>query len=331
MKITRGFRFIPNIHSAKKMADVVVEKTQEATESVIEHVSNVVEPVTKVVTEKVTETTTISIEKLESTKRFGIFVSTGKRFFTINGVDLAGLLTLEFFTVIIPIIILGIGGLSGFDKKLNIGDVLVQRLGISGDAANILHSAFPTATDLKSYYTFFGLLSFFIWGIPLAIQVGRIFATAYDSRRFTLGKEITRGVIWFVLFLVTLGISRIVPVDGSFALDALALTVRISAVFIFWVFTPALLVRDGIVGMKFLLFVGFISAIIDGAILPLIYKTTMPMLLNSWDKFGSIGVSMTIATWCAITTTTWVLIACFGGELAQRHRHDDLATIDGDL
>ena len=72
MKITKGFSFISHHHNAKKIAEVVVEKTQEATSSVIE---------------KVTETTTVSIEKIENTKSVGIFVSTGKRFFKINGLD----------------------------------------------------------------------------------------------------------------------------------------------------------------------------------------------------------------------------------------------------
>ena len=276
MKITNGFRFI---HKPKKIAEVVIEKTQDVTETVMEHVGNLVVPVAETVTEKITETTSVSIERLENTKRFGIFVSTAKRFFRVNGIDL---------------------------------------FGVTGNEAKIMHNAFPSATDLKSYYTFFGLLSFLIWGIPLAIQVGRIFAITYDSRRFTLGKEITRGVIWFVLFLGVLTVSRVIPTDGPLLQQGLSYLIRFGSVFVFWVFTPALLVRDGAVGIKFLLVVGAVSAFIDGIILPIIYKFTIPFLLQGWDRFGSIGVSMTIATWCVITTTAWVIIACFGGELAHK-------------
>ena len=308
MKITKGFSFISHHHNAKKIAEVVVEKTQEATSSVIE---------------KVTETTTVSIEKIENTKSVGIFVSTGKRFFKINGLDLAGLLTLEFFTTLIPIIILGASGISGFNKRFNIGDAVITRLGLVGESARTVHSAFPSGADLKSFYTFFGLLSFLIWGIPMAIQVGRVFAASYDSSRFSLGSEITRGIIWFNLFLITLVLSNFLPENSSNLLHIVHFVVKFLAVYLFWIFTPALLVRDGIVGIKFLMTIGLAGAIVDSMILPIIMKTTIPLLLNSWEGFNSIGVAMTVATWCTITSITWVLVACFGGELVSRFTHNE--------
>lgn len=318
MKISRGFKFIPRPSDAKKIVDAIVDTTHDTTDAVAEKVSVVVDEKAKIVTEKVATTTANSIDALEQTKSVGILVSTGKRFFRINGIDLAGLLSLEFFTTLIPIMILASGGLTGFNEKFNLGDAVVRRLGLTGNAAETLHSTFPAASDLKSFYTFFGLLSFLIWGIPLAIQVGRVFASAFDSRRFTLGSEIIRGVLWFVFLLVILSFSNFFPSDASLLIKILDFVARFLAVFIFWVFTPVLLVRDGLVGMKSLLIVGFIGSLIDTVILRIMFKYTIPLLIDSWDGFGSIGIAMTIATWCTVMSTAWVLIACFGGELAQR-------------
>ena len=316
MKISSGFRFIKK---PKQIVKAIVEKAHDTSESVVEHVADVILPAADTMSDKLTDSAEAAFDKLESTRSVGIFVTTGKKFFKINGIDLAGLLTLEFFTTLIPIMILGASGLSGFNQKFNIGDAIVNRLGLTGNAAKTIHDAFPAASDLKSFYSFFGLLSFLIWGIPLAIQVGRIFASAYNSRRFTLGSEIFRGIVWFTLFLVTLSVSNIFPSDESLALRALDFIARFAAVYLFWVFTPALLVRDGIAGIKFLMLVGFAGAIVDALILPILFKYTIPILLNSWEGFGSIGIAMTIATWCAVKSTGWVLIACFGGEMAKHN------------
>ena len=69
--------------------------------------------------------------------------------------------------------------------------------------------------------------------------------------------------------------------------------------------------------------IGLAGAIVDSMILPIIMKTTIPLLLNSWEGFNSIGVAMTVATWCTITSITWVLVACFGGELVSRFTHNE--------
>lgn len=329
MKIIHGFKSFTNPLRAKKIVDAIVDTTQDAKDAVVEKVVVVVDEKTKVVAEKVTTTTISSLDALEKRARLGIFVSTGKRFFRINGIDLAGLLSLEFFTTLIPIMILASGGITGFNRKFNIGDALVRRLGLTGNTAKTLHNAFPAASDLKIFYTFFGLLSFLIWGIPLAIQVGRVFASAFESRRHTLGSEIIRGTIWFVFLLVTLGFSNFFPADASFLIRSLDFAGRFGIVFIFWVFTPVLLVRDGVAGIRLLLIFGFVGALVDVVILRVIFKYTIPILIDSWDGFGTIGIAMTIATWCTVLSTTWVLIACFGGELSKRDlRHAGSPTLN---
>ena len=49
------------------------------------------------------------LEQLEDSRSLGVPVATTRRFFEIEGLDLGGLLALELFTTVIPLILIGFG------------------------------------------------------------------------------------------------------------------------------------------------------------------------------------------------------------------------------
>ena len=59
---------------------------------------------------------------------------------------------------------------------------------------------------------------------------------------------------------------------------------------LFWSFSPVLLVEDGGRGKKFLLLAGLAGVIIDGLLLVPAGRIVFPILLDGWTQFGPIGV-----------------------------------------
>src|SRR3954451_23304621 len=91
--------------------------------------------------------------RLAQSRSGGLLVSTVKRFFDIDGLTQGGLLAIELFTTVIPLMILGFSYLSGFAANESVGNVFINTLGLDGSSANTVRSAFGTSSALRSTWT----------------------------------------------------------------------------------------------------------------------------------------------------------------------------------
>ena len=258
--------------------------------------------------------------KLEQGRRTGLLVAAGKRFVAIEGGVFGGLIAIELFTTVLPLIILGFGYFSGFAKDASPGKIFVDQLGLTGTSARTVRAAFSSSKALESSWSVIGVFGWLIWGIPMAITVASMFAKAWEREEFAMLRRLGRGVIWFVLYLfmlvvrerITYGISRQPgPQVGLYL-------VSLIPVWLFWTFTPVLLVRNGSRGKKFLAQAGLAGLVIDGVILALGTHIVFPRLLSGWTLFGPIGVAMALMTWCGVLGFGWVITACFSAVLWER-------------
>ena len=269
--------------------------------------------------EALKETVVSRVEQLEASRRLGVPVATTRRFFEIEGLDLGGLLALELFTTVIPLILIGFGWFSGFSNSLSFGDLLIRQLELQGDGASQVRGLFGTTASLKSTWTVVGLASFLVWGIPMSSQVAKTFARAWRRERFAFLGEVWRGALWFVLFLgtqvatVALDTARM-PGVPRLVFHLLALI----PAFILWSVTPAMLVRNGANGWKHLMWCGVAGVVLDTVLIRLITRVLLPMLLSGWEGFGPIGAAMTLMTWCTVVAALWVITACLGAVLWER-------------
>jgi hypothetical protein len=258
--------------------------------------------------------------RLEQGRRTGLFVAVGKRFVEIDGGVFGGLIAIELFTTVLPLIIIGFGYLSGFASDASVGNLFVHQLGLTGSTAHAVRAAFGSSKALQSTWTVIGLAGWLVWGIPMAITVAGMFAKAWRREQFTVLHRLGRGAAWFVLYLAVLvvreriafGLStRPGPQVGLFV-------VSLIPVWLFWTVTPAILVRDGSRGKKFLAEAGLAGLLIDGVILALGTRIVFPSLLSGWTLFGPIGVAMAVMTWCGVLGFGWVITACFSAVLWER-------------
>lgn len=78
------------------------------------------------------------------------------------------------------------------------------------------------------------------------------------------------------------------------------IVVALIPVWAFWSLTPAVLVRDGGRGLRYLIPAGLAGVVIDGIIIPLGGRLLFPPVITGWNNFGPIGVAMMLSTWCGV-------------------------------
>ena len=242
------------------------------------------------------------------------------RFSEIDGGTQAALVSVQLFTTVIPLIIIGFDYFSGFVENASPGILFIREAGLVSPLTERVRDAFGESSAFRSSWTFIGVAGFLVWGIPMSITIAGIFAKAWRREQFGLGQRLLRGVTWFVLYLTMIALRELIALgsDHTGAIRRLLFTVALLPVWIFWSLTPVLLVRDGGRGVRYLALAGLAGAVIDGAVLPLAARILFPPLLRGWDGFGPIGVAMALMTWCGVIGIGWVLTACVGAVLWER-------------
>lgn len=248
------------------------------------------------------------------------------RFKEIDGSSQGALLSLQLFTTVIPLIILGFGYFSGFAGDVSPGALIIDELGLPHPLSDRVREAFGDSAALRTSWTLIGVAGFLVWGVLMSFMIAGIFAKAWRREQFGLGGRLWRGGLWFVLYLVMIALRERIALGGHHtgALRALLFVVALIPVWIYWSLTPALLVRDGGRGPKYLALAGLAGVVIDGTLIPLAARMIFPPMLHGWDAFGPIGVSMTLLMWCGVIGTGWVITACVGAVLWERNAPSEM-------
>jgi uncharacterized BrkB/YihY/UPF0761 family membrane protein len=269
--------------------------------------------------ESLKETLTTSYEQLEARRKLGVPLAATRRFFEIEGLDLGGLLALELFTTVIPLILIGFGWASDFSSRLSFGDLLIRQLQLTGSAAKQVRDAFGSGASLRSTWTVLGLASFLVWGIPMSSQVAKTFARAWRRERYPFFHEVWRGAVWFALFLGSQAATVAVSPGRVHGVgDVLLNLVGLIPQFLLWFATPAILVRNGANAWRQLAWCGLTGVLLDTVLIRLATRLLLPALLQGWVGFGPIGVAMTLMTWCTVAAALWVITACIGAVMWER-------------
>jgi hypothetical protein len=258
--------------------------------------------------------------RLERSRSGGPLVATVKRFFDIDGLTHGGLLAIELFTTVIPLMMIGFSYLSGFAHNVSVGNVFIDTLGLDSGSADAVRAAFGNSASLRSTWTVLGVAGFLVWGIPMSITVASMFAAAWRREQFGLRARLWRGAVWFLVYLGTLALQApaIGPAHPALRRVEFA-TPDLVVIWLFWTLSPVLLVRDGRRGGRSLLVAGLAGVLVEGVILPVASAIAFPLILGGWTGFGPIGVAMTLMTWCGVVGVGWVATACAGAVIWERH------------
>jgi hypothetical protein len=258
--------------------------------------------------------------RLTASRALSPVAAVADRFKQIDGATQGVLISVQLFTVVIPLMVLGFSYFSGFAENASPGTVWIRELGLDGTTSDTVRGAFGDTAGLRSYWTLLGIAAFGVWGIPMAMMVASMFAKAWQREQFGAGQRLARGAVWFLLYL-TMIVAReriAYSVDYSGATQLLMFVIALIPVWAFWSLTPVVLVRDGGHGFKYLALAGFAGVVIDGIIIPVAGRIIFPAVIDGWTAFGPIGVAMALMTWCGVLGTGWVITACVGAVLWER-------------
>lgn len=258
--------------------------------------------------------------RLQQRRSMGFLSAVLGRFNQIEGGNQATILSVTLFTTILPLIIIGFAYLHGFAGDASVGSLFDREVGLSGSLSQSVREAFGAADGVRSSWTIIGMAGFLLAGIPMAVTVAAIFARAWMREQMSFGQRLWRGVVWFVLYLVALGVHDEIAFgeDHSVVPGLLLYTASLMPVWLFWTCTPALLVRGGGRGWRFLGLAGLAGAVINGIVLAAAMRLIFPPMLAGWAGFGPMGVAMAIVTWCGVIAVGWVATACVGAVIWER-------------
>ena len=268
-------------------------------------------------------------DNLNRSPKTAPLVAVIKRFVEIDGFTHSGLVSIQLFTSVIPLIIIGFAYFSGFASNASVGDLFIRDLGLHHPFDVRVREAFGSPSGVQYVWTFLGLGAFLVWGIPMSIKVATIFAQAWRRQQFGMAEKLGRGAAWFVLYLGIMTAHERIGFAGQHeaGVRAALLVVSLVPVWIFWSLTPMLLVRDGGRGWKYHLLAGFAGVVIDGIVITAVVRVGFPILLQGWTGFGPIGVAMTLMTWCGVIATGWVVIACTSAIIWERIAPAEIHTL----
>ena len=259
-------------------------------------------------------------QRLIESRRLSPVAAVLARFKEIDGANQGVLISVQLFTVVIPLMILGFSYFRGFAENASPGTVWIRELGLSGSTSDTVRGAFGDTAALRSIWSFLGVAAFLVWGIPMSIMVAGMFAKAWQREQFGAGQKLARGALWFLLYVTMLVLRERIAYGGDYtgAQQLLMFAIALVPVWVFWSLTPLVLVRDGGHGVKYLALAGLAGVVIDGVIIPVVGRIIFPGVIDAWTNFGPIGVAMAIMTWCGVLGTGWVVTACVGAVLWER-------------
>ncbi len=205
------------------------------------------------------------------------------RFTEIDGGTLGAVVSVQLFTTVIPLMILGgFSYLTGFADNASPGTAVSRQLGgLVSPMTEHVRAVFGRASGLRSSWTFLGVAGFLVWGIPMSMTIAGIFAKAWRREQLDWVAKLGRGVLWFALYLVMMIVRERIAFGGHhhMGLRTLRFVASLVPVWIFWTATPALLVRDGFRGRRYLVLAGLAGGVvIDGTVVPLAARMFFPPL-----------------------------------------------------
>jgi hypothetical protein len=106
------------------------------------------------------------------------------RFTEIDGATLGALVSVQLFTAVIPLIIIGFDYFSGFAENASPGTLFIREVALGYPLTGRVRAAFGDSSAFRSSWTFIGVAGFLVWGIPMSSTIAGIFAKAWRREQF---------------------------------------------------------------------------------------------------------------------------------------------------
>ena len=235
-----------------------------------------------------------------------------RRFVEIEGAQQATVLAAQAFTSLIPFLVVG----SAFGpNEGDIGDSIVERFDIHGDAARDVRALFNDAGEVESAITWISIVILVLSATSFTRALQKMFQRAYQVN-VSGWKDAWRGLAWLALFGAWISISS--PIRGALEdVGGRIFAIGLSTVlgFVLWLCTPRVLM--GPLNWRRFAPGAVVSAVL-GALLGVASGIYVPILVTwSADKYGLIGVAFSLQSWLLATSFVVVIGAVVGAVTSE--------------
>lgn len=233
-----------------------------------------------------------------------------ERFVELQGMDRSMALAGQAFAALMPLLI--VVGAASPAAGDDLADSLIDRLELTGEAADTMHAAVAAPAEVYDSVSLTGVLLLVISALSFTRALQRLYVLAW--RLPPLGMKGNKwGLAWLgafsVFWCVQPGVVEIF--DG-----AVALTITIASSSALWLFTPWILVGKAVpwrllLPQALLTSVGLTTlAIVSAVYLP-------RAVASAAGQFGFIGVAFALLSWLFLVAFVLVAAAALGATIGQ--------------
>jgi membrane protein len=237
-----------------------------------------------------------------------------RRFVDIEGAQQATVIAAQAFTSLIPFLVIAsaLGPGEG-----DLGDRIVERFGLDGDAARSVDALFNDTGEVESTITWVSVVILVLATLSFTRAMQRMFQRAYGA---TSGgrSDLWRGLVWLAGFAVWITVNSTLR-DALRDIGGLVLAVGTTGVtgFFLWLWTPTILL--GSIDWRRLAPGAVVTAVL-GAIVGVASGIYIPILMTwSADKYGLIGIAFSMQSWLLVVGFVAVIGAVVGAVTSELH------------
>lgn len=228
---------------------------------------------------------------------FGTVVRVQERFDEVHGGYLAAAVTLAAFTSLFPLLLVTVGVVGFLSLNADVPTQVIGRLGLTGNAADLVLKAVSTAQESRRGATIFGVIGLLWSGLGMVAALQYAFDNVWQVTGRGL-KDKLGGLIWLC--------GSVVILVASFALTALlnvlpwlapiSIILGVAVNFALWVWTLRALLNVDIPVRA--LVPGAVVGALGLEVLKLLGSIYVPRAVSASSAlYGSIGVVFAILAW----------------------------------
>jgi len=219
------------------------------------------------------------------------------RFDEVHGGYLAAAVTLAAFTSIFPLLLVTVGVVGFLSLNADVPGQVIGRLGLTGNAADLVLKAVSTAQESRRGATLFGIIGLLWSGLGMVAAIQYAFDNVWQVTGRGL-KDKLGGLVWLagavVILVASFGLTAVLNVIPWLAPLTLVLGVGVN--FALWLWTLKALLNVDIP----------VRALVPGAVLGAVGLEALKLLGSvyvpravsaSSALYGSIGVVFAILAW----------------------------------
>jgi membrane protein len=246
----------------------------------------------------------------------------------VGGGPLSAALALAAFVSLFPLVLVGIAVVGFFaSNDVNLAAETVDRLGLTGQAAETMLDAFDTAERTRRAVTVVGFVTLLWSGLGVVATLEAVINAAWQAKgRGLVGK--LNALAWLAgagsVLLVSIGLTSLANVlPGPAVVPTIAIGLAIDTVLFLWTFQQLANVS---VGWRDHL-PGAIVGAVGLGILKLVGAVYVPRLVGSASAlYGSIGVVFAVLAWFVLGAKLLMYAAAY--NVIRYERSHGTVTID---